>query len=418
MGSSASVYLQVFTSRRMAVMLLMGFASGLPLALTGATLQAWMTVSGVDIRTIGIFSLVGLPYTLKFFWSPLMDRFVPPWLGRRRGWLIVLQGALICGIGAMGFLSPGETPALLAVLALFVAFSSASQDIVVDAYRTDILRAVERGMGVAVFVAGYRIAMLVSGGLALILSERIGWEQTYWLMAGIMMLCLLTTLWSPEPETQKPPPRTLGEAVWGPLRDFFSRPAALLTLLLIILYKLGDAYAGSLTTAFLIRGVNFSPTDVGLANKWLGLAASLIGTAAGGALMVRIGLYRSLLLFGAFQAVSNLSFVLLAFTGKSYPVMISAVILENLCGGMGTAAFVSLLMALCNHRYSATQYALLSSLAALGRVVISPTSGFVVEAVGWANFFLLTTVTALPGLLMLWWLRRVIAGLGDNAADS
>jgi len=418
MGPAVSVYLQVFTSRRMAVMLLMGFASGLPLALTGGTLQAWMTVSGVDIRTIGIFALAGLPYTVKFLWSPVMDRFVPPWLGRRRGWLFVVQSALIAGIGSMGFVSPEGAPSLLALLALIVAFSSASQDIVVDAYRTDILQAVERGMGVAVFVAGYRIATLVSGGLALILAERIGWQNTYWLMAGIMTLCLLSTMRSPEPAAEKPPPPTLVEAVRGPLLDFFSRPAAALILLLIVLYKLGDAYAGSLTTAFLIRGAGFTLTDVGIVNKWVGLAASLIGTAAGGAVMIRIGLYRSLLLFGIFQAVSNLSFVILALTGRNYPVMICAVTLENLCGGMGTAAFVSLLMAVCNQRYSATQYALLSSLAAMGRVFISPTSGFVVGSVGWANFFLITTAAALPGLIMLRLLRGVITGLGNGAEDA
>ncbi|MBI5640409.1 MAG: MFS transporter [Nitrospirae bacterium] len=414
MRSRLSPYLDVFRSRRIAVMLLIGFSSGLPLSLTGSTLQAWMTVAGVDLRTIGIFSLVGLPYTLKFLWSPFMDRFVPPWLGRRRGWIIIAQVCLVAGIAAMGFSSPNTAPLSLAILALIVAFTSASQDIVVDAYRTDVLRETERGVGAAVFVTGYRIAMLVSGAIALILSDRIGWQDTYIIMAGLMIVGILTTLWGPEPEDSIKHPETLQEAVWGPLRNFFSRPAAFSLLFLIVLYKLGDAYAGTMTTAFLIRGVGFTPTDVGTVNKGLGLVSLIIGAAFGGTMMVRLGLFRSLMAFGLLQAASNLSFILLAWTGKSYPVMIFAVAFENLTGGMGTAAFVSLLMALCDHRYSATQFALLSSLAALGRVFISPTSGYVVELTGWGTFFFITALTALPGLFLLWHMREDIAGLKQS----
>lgn len=409
MGFDISTYLQVFRNRRIAAMILMGFSSGLPLALTSGTLQAWMAVEGVDLRTIGIFSLVGLPYTLKFLWSPIMDRFVPPWLGRRRGWILMAQCCLMLGIAVMGFSSPQSAPVALAALALFVAFSSASQDIVIDAYRTDLLHEKERGVGAAVFVMGYRIAMLVSGALALILSDRIGWQVTYLLMAGIMLIGVLSSFFGPEPEQKVSPPKDLQEAVWGPLRDFFTRRSAVMVLLLIVLYKLGDAYAGTLTTAFLIRGVGFTPTDVGAVNKGLGLVALIIGATFGGSLMIRLGMFRSLLCFGILQAISNLSFMVLAWTGKSYGMMVFAVAFENLAGGMGTAAFVSLLMGLCNHRYSATQYALLSSLAALGRTFIAPTSGYVVESVGWANFFLITTFTALPGLFMLRWLRDDIA---------
>lgn len=393
----------------MGMMLVFGFSSGLPLALTGGTLQAWMTVVGVDLRTIGLFSLVGLPYTLKFLWAPFMDRYVPPWLGRRRGWILSTQIALFFAIFAMAFVSLQYGVGRVALLAFILAFASASQDIVIDAYRTDVLREAERGAGTAVHVMGYRIAILVSGAGALILSDRIGWRNTYLLMALVMLTGVIGALIGPEPDLQSNPPKTLRDAVWGPLEDFFSRHGALSILLLIVLYKLGDAYAGTLTTAFLIRGAGFSPTDVGAVNKGLGLLSLIVGATIGGSLMVRLGLFRSLLYFGVLQAVSNLSFMALALVGKSYPVMVFAVAFENLAGGMGTSAFVAFLMSLCNHRYSATQFALLSSLAVLGRVIISPTAGYVVESLGWANFFFVTALTALPGLGLLWWLRADIS---------
>ncbi|TAN38464.1 MAG: MFS transporter [Nitrospirae bacterium] len=411
MGLNLSGYLRVFSSRRMAVMVLLGISSGLPLSLTGSTLQAWMAVTGVDLRTIGIFSLVGLPYTLKFFWSPLMDRYVPPWLGRRRGWIITTQAVLAGGIAVMGFIPPRDLPLMMAVTALMVAFFSASQDIVIDAYRTDLLAEAERGPGAAVFVTGYRVGMLLSGALAMILSDRIGWQQTYLIMAGFMTIGIITSLTAPEPGSPPSPPQSLGEAVSGPLRDYFEKRSAGLILLLIILYKLGDAYAGTMTTAFLIRGAGFTPTDVGTVNKGLGLISVIAGATLGGGLMVRFGLFRSLFVFGLLQAVSNLSFIVLVWTGKHYPAMIGAVAFENLTGGMGTAAFVALLMTLCSQRYSATQFALLSSLAALGRVFVTPTSGYVVESVGWAWFFCITTLSALPGLILLWTLRETITAM-------
>ena len=373
-----------------------------------------MAVVGVDLQTIGIFSLVGIPYAIKFLWSPLMDRYVPPWFGRRRGWILITQVMLVLGISAMAFGSPREFPWMLAIFALFVAFTSASQDIVIDAYRTDVLKERERGAGAAVFVMGYRIAALVSGALALILSDHIGWQNTYLLMAAVVVIGIISTLVGPEPEETVAPPLSLQEAVAGPLKEYFSRNAAIPLLFLIVLYKLGDAYAGVLTTAFLIKGIGFSASDVGTINKGFGFVSVIIGAMLGGSLMVRLGLFRSLFGFGILQAVSNLSFVLLAWIGKSYGMLIFAVAFENFSGGMGTAAFVSLLMAMCNHRYTATQYALLSSLAALGRIFIGPTSGFLVEAVGWASFFFITALTALPGLLLLWRLRQEVTGLGDN----
>lgn len=409
---SMPAFLEIFRSRRVAVTFLLGFSSGLPLALTSGTLQAWMTVSGVDLATIGIFTLVGMPYTWKFLWAPLMDRFVPPVLGRRRGWIVLTQLSLVLSLAVMGTLNPANAPWALASMALITACASASQDIVFDAYRADVLRPVERGAGAAVSVLGYRLAMLVSGALALILADHIGWQTMYMVMAGLMALAILASLWGPEPEILVQPPKTLSEAVIEPLREFFSRHGAWLMLLLIVLYKLGDAFAGSLTTAFLIRGIEFTPTEVGAINKGMGLFATLIGVVIGGALMIRLGLYRSLLLFGVLQAVSNLSFMWLAAVGKNYLLMALAVGVENLAGGMGTAAFVALLMSLCNHRFTASQFALLSALAAVGRVYVGPASGYMVEAVGWVTFFGFTFVVALPGLLLLWLMRKRLEILG------
>lgn len=411
-NNSMNAYLEIFRSRRVAVVCLLGFSSGLPLALTGGTLQAWMTVSGVDLATIGIFTLVGIPYTWKFLWAPFMDRYVPPFLGRRRGWIAAMQMLLGACIAVMGALDPATMPWALAALALMVAFISASQDVVFDAYRADVLRPQERGIGAAVSVLGYRLAMLVSGALALILSDQIGWQNTYWLMAALMIAAIGATLFGPEPEVQVTPPKTLAEAVVEPLREFFARHGAWVLLLLIVLYKLGDAFAGSLTTAFLIRGVEFTATEVGAINKGMGLAATLVGVVFGGVLMARLGLFRSLLVFGVLQAISNLTFMWLASVGKDYAVMVLAVGFENLAGGMGTAAFVALLMAMCDKRFTASQFALLSALAAVGRVYVGPASGYMVEAIGWTTFFGFTFLMALPGLLLLFIMRRSIEAMG------
>jgi MFS transporter, PAT family, beta-lactamase induction signal transducer AmpG len=408
-----------FRSRKIFLLLLLGFASGLPLALTGQTLQAWLAVEGVDIKAIGWFTLVGQPYVYKFLWAPLMDRYAFPVLGRRRGWLAFTQCLLLIFVAWMGTVSPREAPWLLAGLALAVAFLSASQDIVFDAYRADVLGAEERGAGAAVSVLGYRIAMLVSGGLALILVDNwLSWTSAYWLMAGLMLVGLAATWAAEEPQAAGIPPRTLGAAVREPLVNYFSRDGAWALLVLIILYKLGDAFAGTLTTAFLLRGAGFSLTDVGLANKWLGVAATILGLIIGGALMAKLRLLNSLLLFGLLQALTNLGFTLLATAGKSYPLMITVIAAENLCGGMGTAAFVALLMAMCDRRFSATQYALLSALASLGRVYVGPAAGALAEGYGWANFFFLTFLIALPGVGMLWWQRRRIEAIDRGPSGT
>jgi MFS transporter, PAT family, beta-lactamase induction signal transducer AmpG len=423
----ASPYSAVFRDRNLAVILLLGFSSGLPLALTGGTLQAWMTIDGIDLKTIGIFTLVGLPYTWKFLWAPFMDRYVPPFLGRRRGWLVITQLALVGGLIAMGALSPREDAALLAAVALFVAFASASQDIVFDAYRTDVTNPQTRGPSAALTVLGYRVAMLVSGALALIIAAGtmasgwlgglpgIGFGATYFVMAALMGFGIVATLWGKEPQAPPTVPRTLDEAVGQPFREFFSRKGAIAILILIVLYKLGDAFAGSLTTAFLLRGPGFSPEDVGIVNKGAGLAATIVGVLFGGILMVRLGLFRSLMMFGALQAASNLSFMWLAAAGKSYALLVFAVCFENITGGMGTAAFVALLMALCDARFTATQYALLSALASFGRVYVGPVAGYLTDpkqvGMAWTTFFFWTFVSALPGLAMLWWKRAEIRAL-------
>ena len=401
MAAVASV-VSVFHSRKILLLLLLGFSSGLPLALTGATLQAWLAVEGVDIQAIGWFTLVGQPYVYKFLWAPLMDRYAIPLLGRRRGWLLVTQLALLVGIAWMGTVSPQHSPWLLAALALAVAFLSASQDIVFDAYRADVLEAEERGAGAAVSVLGYRIAMLVSGGLALILVDNwLSWTAAYWLMAALMLIGAASTWAAEEPAAPPKAPHTLGEAVRAPLAEYFARHGAWLLPRKIVRVSVGG----------------FSLTDVGLVNKWLGTAATILGALAGGAMMVRLRLYRALLLFGVLQAVTNLGFMLLAVSGKSYAALIVVIAAENLCGGMGTIAFVALLMAMCDRRFSATQYALLSALASLGRVYVGPVAGALVGHLGWPSFFFLTFLIALPGIAMLWWQRARIHAL-DHSPSS
>jgi len=403
----SSQYLRIFQQPKSAILLILGFASGLPLALTSGTLQAWMTVENIDLKTIGFFSLVGQAYVFKFLWSPMMDRYTPPFLGRRRGWLLMTQALLMLAIAAMGFLEPGSQLRWMAALAVVIAFCSASQDIVFDAWKTDVLSAEERGAGAAISVLGYRLGMLVSGGLALWLADRyLGWQGMYWLMAALLIPCMIATFLAPEPSDVIPVPRSLEQAVAEPLRDFFGRNNAWLILLLIVLYKLGDAFAMSLTTTFLIRGVGFDAGEVGVVNKTLGLIATIIGALYGGVLMQRLSLFRALLIFGILQGISNAGYWLLSITDKQMLSMAAAVFFENLCGGMGTAAFVALLMTLRNKSFSATQFALLSALSAVGRVYVGPIAGWFVEAHGWAEFYLFSVFAAIPGLLLLLICRR------------
>lgn len=505
----------VATAYRLLVVTVLGFASGLPLALTGQAMQAWLSVSGVDIATIGFLSLVGLPYTFKFLWAPLMDRFELPWLGRRRGWLVLTQLALAGALLWMAATSPTGSTRFFALLAVLVAFLSASQDVVIDAYRTDALHASERGLGSSLYVLGYRLAMIVSGGVALIWVDPTQgggwtWPEVYRFMAGVMTVAaVLSAVALPKLKVVLVPSSvarrdvlgfiavlaavavgvflsdrigpsianallggwlaggtlptalqakwidlaalmlgiafTLPLAAWAAraarfetllfgLRSYFSQEGAAAFLAFIVLYKLGDAFAGSLMTPFLLQAMQFSTAEVGVVNKVIGLWLTIGGALIGGALMLRLGLWRALMLFGVLQMVSNLGFWWLAVNGRgvlpgliipafdwgfvklvhSTPVdggLLLVIAAENLSGGMGTAAFVAFLMSLCNQRFTATQFALLSAFSSVGRVWVGPLAGVLAESIGWPMFFIVSTVVALPALVMLWWMRAAVRAL-------
>lgn len=394
--------LQVFGSRKMVALLLLGFSSGLPLLLTSKTLQAWMTVEKVDLTAIGLFSLVALPYSLKFLWSPLLDRFTLPFLGRRRGWLITLQIGLLIAIALMALQQPKQTLQLLAINAVAIAFFSATQDIAADAYRTDVLEELELGAGAAVFVLGYRIALLLTGSLALILADRLPWSSVYLIMAVGMAIGIIGTLLAPEPKAIRPP-ESLAAAVILPFGEFFQRQGVLqafLILVFIVLYKLGDSFVNNMSTPFLLQ-TGFTQTDIGAIQGGMGLIATIVGTLAGGAFLSKIGLNRSLWVFGGLQALSNLAYLLLAQVGKNYQALVLTINVENFCAGLGTAAFVAFLMNMCNQRFSATQYALLSSFMAVSRDILVAPAGSLAKSTGWPLFFIISIVAAIPGLLLL-----------------
>lgn len=398
-------FIRVFESKKILALLLIGFSSGLPYLLTNKTLQAWMTQEGVNLTAIGLFSLVGLPYSLKFLWSPFMDRFVPPFYGRRRGWLIITQLLLVVAIAFMSLQRPKEALFLVAVNAVFITFISASQDIVADAYRTDILEVHEMGAGAATFVLGYRVALLLTGSVALILADLMPFNLVYLFLAGLMLLTVSFTLFAPEPEFDNNSPKSLRDAVILPFQEFFQRSgvvSGILMLLFINLYRLGDSFLANMSTPFLLQ-TGFTQTDIGAIQGGMGLLATIVGTLVGGAVMSKIGINRALWIFGGIQAISNLSYFVLAQVGQNYPIMILTINIENFCGGLGTASFIAFLMSLCNQQFSATQYALLSSLYAVGRDILVAPAGKIVENIGWPWFFLFTMILALPGLLLLPW---------------
>lgn len=395
-------------NRRIGITLFLGFSSGLPLALSGSTLQAWLATLHVNVATIGLFSLVGMPYSLKFLWAPLMDRYAPPFMGRRRGWILLAQLTLAMILVAIAVTDPLSHIWRIGILALALAFASASQDIVYNAYFTDILRPAERGLGAAVQAGGYRFAMIVAGAVVLILSDRIGWRDSYLLMAVLMLLAAIPTFMGPEPEIRVVPPNTLTEAVITPLRELVVRRGALGLLFLVLLYKFGDWFSGPLTNVFLIEGLHFTATEVGVVNKGFGLVATIVGVFIGGVLMARITLFQALIAFGLLQAASILTFLALSRIGHNYPAMVIAVGVENLAWGMGTAAFIAYIMALCDHRYTAFQFALLSALDSISRVLLGPIAGFVAEYAGWSAVFTVSVLLAVPGLVLLVLLRQRI----------
>ena len=391
---------------------LLGFASGLPLALSGSSLQAWFTTADMSLRDIGWITLIGQAYVFKFLWAPLLDRLPLPFLGRRRGWIFMMQ--LLCGVAliAMSFYTPQGAASTLAFLGVLLAFASATQDTAYDAHRTDLLRPEERGWGTAFMQGGYRAAMLVSGALALILADHVGWVWVYRLMGALMLAAMLVTATSPDAPNEQPA-RSFAEAVVEPFVDFFHRYGALALawLALMVLYKLCDAFALSLSTTFLLRVPHFSLTQLGVINKTFGLAAGLLGALAGGWVVTRMRLFPALLLLGVLQALVNLGYIWLAHGGPNLYALAVVVGAENFFSGLGSTAFVVLVTALCNVRFSATQYALLSSLAAVGRVFLGPLAAWLVPQVGWSNFFAITALSALPGLLLVFALRRAIDGV-------
>lgn len=390
----------VFASFKMFVVLILGFASGLPLGLTGGTLQAWMKTENIDLGTIGLFSLVGLPYTLKFIWSPIMDRYVPPFLGRRRGWMAMMQLGLIITIIALGFSDPKLTPEYVAFFALCVAFFSASQDIAIDAYRAEVLEENELGAGASVYIMGYRVAMIVSGALALIMSDHMSWSTVYLIMAACMSVGVIGSFFGPEPVKNAATPKTLTEAIYMPFKEFFNRAGAIEMLIFILIYKIDVAFAMALTTPFMMD-LGFTKTDVGTVLKGVGIFATIIGTVMGGALLSKWGIKKSLWVFGIVQGISGFTFYILAKVGHNYPVMVASICIENICSGLATAAFTAFMMNLCDKRFTATQYALLTSFMAITRIMVQTPSGFIAKSVGWEMYFIISILLSIPGLLLL-----------------
>lgn len=398
-----SAMLRVFTQRKMAAILFLGLSSGVPLFLTSRTLQAWMTVEGVDLTTIGLFSLVSLPYSLKFLWAPALDRYVPPLLGRRRGWLVVLQLALLLSIAAMALHDPRRGLELLAFNAVLIAFFSASTDVVFDAYKVDVLDEREMGAGAAIGVLGYRIALIITGSLALVLADQMPWPTVYLLLAFLMLVGVAAAFWAPEPVIGERPPASLREAVVDPFVEFFRRTGPLwgvLILAFVIFYQLPDRFAQNMATPFLLQ-IGFTQTEVGAIQGGIGMASTIVGVLAGGAVIAALGINRSVWIFAALQILSNLAYHWISLVGDDRGVLVVAVILENVSGGMVTAVFVAYMMSLSSRRFSATQFALLSSMMTAARDVIVTPAGAVAEATGWPTFFLLTLATGLPALLLL-----------------
>jgi PAT family beta-lactamase induction signal transducer AmpG len=407
----------VYLDRRVATVLLLGFSSGLPLALTGATLAVWLTEAGVPLTGIGLFALVGIPYTFKFLWAPLIDQVRLPLLarifGRRRSWMLATQAALIAALIALGASDPVHDTWTVAVLALIVAFCSASQDIVIDAYRVEILDPRQYGAGAAAVQFGYRIAMLVSGAGALLLAQFTGsWFVTYAGMAALVGLGVLTVLANPEPaaaapSSPPPPGGRLRRAVVAPFADMVRRRgwAILAVLAFVLLYKLGDAFAGVMANPFYIK-IGFSKAEIAAVSKLFGFGATILGTFLGGVVVARYGLWKSLLLCGVLQMLSNLMFAWQATIGADLSALTLTIAVENLSGGLGSAAFVAYISSLCNLTYTGTQYALLSSLAAVGRTVVASSAGRLAERMGWVDFFILSTLVAAPGLILLLLLRK------------
>jgi len=372
-----------------------------------------MKEEGVDLSVIGLFSLVGLPYTLKFLWSPILDRFTLPLFGRRRGWLLLFQLILALAIAGLGMSNPATNPWLVAGAAFLVTFFSASQDIVVDAYRREDLSDNELGLGSSFYVNGYRVGMLLAGSGGLILSDHFSFQQVYFLMAASLLVGIVTTLLCREPEVAEGTPTTFREAVLQPFIEYFSRDGALLILLFVLLYKIGDQMASTMTIPFYLD-IGFTKTQIGAVAKMFGFWATIGGGLLGGIMLLRLGILRSLWIFGILQAISTAGFSLLAMVGNNLTGLAAVIAFENLAGGMGTAAYVAYMASITNKKFTATQYALLSSLMGIPRVLASAPTGFMAQSMGWFWFFLVCTLIAIPGLVLLKW----VAGMQEKNSES
>lgn len=413
-------------SKRMLIVFLLGFSSGLPLALTGATLSAWLLEAGVDKTSIGIFAAVATPYSLKFLWAPFMDAIPFPKLsakfGRRRGWILATQIALMASIVGLAFADPSINPWFTAVMALVVSICSASQDIVIDAYRVEILNKEQQGMGAAMIQYGYRFGMLASGAGALALADQVSWFTTYMVMSALVVVGIVTILVSPEPEVSaevKPqmPGRWLHDTILNPFTDFMTNKHWVLILLFILLYKLGDAFLGVMTNPFLLE-IGFTKTEIAAIVKVYGLGATLLGVFLGGLMSMRIGMIRTLWICGIGHALTNLMFLVQAKVGADGQVLAAGIFLENLSGGMTASAFVAFISSLCHARYTATQYALLSSIAAVARTWLTTSAGWTVDTFGWEIFFIVAVLLAVPGLALLWVLGKDQKKDGENVNAS
>ena len=378
----------------------MGFSCGLPLLRTMGVLQAWMKEKGVDLTWIGMVTLVQIPYTWKFLWAPVLDRFGPPFLGRRRGWMILAQLALMGAIAALGYSDPVKRPMMMVAAAVLVAFFSATQDIVVDAYRREDLADRELGLGSSFYIYGYRIGMWLAGGGGLILADHMSFTAVYLIMAACLLPAVLTTLLTPEPDLDARPPQTMRKAVVEPLVEYFSRSGAWWILAFILLYKIGDTMASAITTPFFLD-IGFSKTEIGAVVKVFGAWATIAGALLGGLVLLKLGIYRCLWIFGVLQALSTAGFALLARIGHSIALLSGVIAFENLSSGMGTAAFVAFMASITDRRFTATQYALLTSIMGIPRVIASAPTGFLAKYTGWETFFASCALIAVPGLLLL-----------------
>ena len=397
-----------YANSRLMATLLLGFSSGLPLALTASTLQAWFTSANVNIMVIGALSLVGIPYTLKFLWSPFLDFYQVPKLGLRKGWILLMQAGVAAALFFLANMHPATEAMAMSIIALLAALLSATQDVAIDAYRTDILHNDERGLGAAYYVFSYRLAVVASGALAMVCADYYGWKLTYELMAVLMLVVMVVTMRAPTIHHEAVSEHNVWLTMMMAMKDLLRRDNIAILLLFVMFYKIGDALALTLMTNFLLHGLGFSLTEVGLAYKIVSFVATVSGAFVGGAILTRKNIYYGLLMFGLAQAFSNLMFVALAMVGKNFSLMAASIFIENFCSGLSTAAFLAFLMSICNKKYTATQYALLSAIASLGRVFLGPLAAFMVNEFGWTQFFIWSFILSFPGILLLLVLKEKV----------